>query len=154
MTPEHIHAVQSSWNKALPAGDGEARALFESLLQADTSLGGLFQLDPSTWSANLVQMVDVVVAGLTRRDRSTELVRRVGSRNTACPAIEDHYDLIGTALLRALARILGAAFTPRIEAAWTIVYAQLVVVMQKATAAKRIRRISRMTSDVRILGSA
>jgi hemoglobin-like flavoprotein len=81
-------------------------------------------------------------------------VRRVGSRNTACPAIEDHYDLIGTALLQALARILGAAFTPRIEAAWTIVYAQLVVVMQKAAAAKRIRRISRMTSDVRILGGA
>ena len=154
MTPEHIHTVQSSWNKALPAGDGEARLLFESLLQGDTSLDGLFQLDPPTWSANLVQMVDVVIAGLTRRDRSTELVRRVGSRNTACPAIEDHYDVIGTALLRALARILGAAFTPRIEAAWTIVYAQLVVVMQKAAAAKRIRRVSRVTSDVRIPGGA
>ena len=154
MTPEHIHTVQSSWNKALPAGNGEARLLFENLLQADSSLGGLFQLDPRTWSANLVQMVDVVVAGLTRKDRSTELMRRVGSRNTACPAIEDHYDLIGTALLQALARTLGVAFTPRVEAAWTIVYAQLVVVMQKAAAAKRTRRVSRMTSDGRISGGA
>jgi len=154
MTPEHIHTVQSSWNKALPAGDGEARSLFESLLQADTSLGGLFQLDPPTWSANLVQLVDVVVIGLSGRDRSTELMRRVGSRHAACPAIEDHYDVMGTALFHALARALGAAFTPRVEAAWTIVYAQLVVVMQKAAAAKRIRRVSRVTSDVRIPGGA
>jgi hemoglobin-like flavoprotein len=152
VTPQHIDTVQSSWNKVLPAGNGEARLLFESLLQADTRLDGLFQFDPATWSANLVQMIDVVVTGLTRSDRSTELVRRIGSRNTACPAIEDHYDLIGVALLRALAGRLGVEFTPRVEAAWTIVYAQLTAVMQKAVAAKRMKRSSRVMSDVRIAG--
>jgi hemoglobin-like flavoprotein len=149
MTPEHIHTVQSSWNKVLPAGNGKARLLFERLLQTETSLCGLFQLDGATWSANLVQMIDVLITGLSLGDRSAVLTRRIGGRNTACPAIEHHYDLIGTALLRTLAKRLRADFTPRVEAAWAIVYEELVDSMRKAASAKRAGRISGVMSDAR-----
>src|SRR3954451_4172984 len=116
MTPEHIHTVQSSWSKVLPVGNGQARLLFERLLQSEASLWGLFQLDAATWSANLVQMIDVLVTGLSLGDRRAVLTRRIGGRNTACPAIEHHYDLIGTALLRTLAKPLRAEFPPSVEA--------------------------------------
>jgi len=46
-----------------------------------------------------------------------------------------HYALVGTALLWALAKGLGTAFTPEVEAAWLSAYGLLSDLMQEAAGA-------------------
>ena len=65
------------------------------------------------------------------------LIRRVkalGARHVTYGATAAHFAFVGEALLWALERGLGEAFTPEVRSAWTNVYRVLATTMQAGAA--------------------
>jgi hemoglobin-like flavoprotein len=57
-------------------------------------------------------------------------VKALGARHTGYGVKDEHYAIVGAALLWTLERGLGAAFTPEVQLAWTRVYGLLAGTMQ------------------------
>lgn len=80
---------------------------------------------------NLTAMISVVVGALSRPEKITVAVRQLGRRHAAYGVQPRHYEIVGTALLWALEKCLGEAFTPEVRTAWTEVYRLLARTMQE-----------------------
>jgi len=134
MTPEHIHAVQSTWGKVLPIKAIAARLFCERLLETDPSLSCLFRGDMRQQGAKLIQVIDAAVNALSRLDRIGPLMQVIGRRYADRGVDDHHFGMVGDALLWTLDKGLGDEFTPEVREAWTTVYGELVAAMLDAAA--------------------
>jgi len=134
MTPEHIHAVQSTWGKVLPIKAIAARLFCERLLETDPSLSCLFRGDMRQQGAKLIQVIDAAVNALSRLDRIGPLMQVIGRRYADRGVDDHHFGMVGDALLWTLDKGLGHEFTPEVRDAWATVYGELVAAMLDAAA--------------------
>jgi len=134
MTPEHIHAVQSTWGKVLPIKAIAARLFCERLLETDPSLSCLFRGDMRQQGAKLIQVIDAAVNALSRLDRIGPLMQVIGRRYADRGVDDHHFGMVGEALLWTLDKGLGHEFTPEVRDAWATVYGELVAAMLDAAA--------------------
>jgi|KBSSwiStaDraftv2_1062776.scaffolds.fasta_scaffold167003_3 hemoglobin-like flavoprotein len=134
MTPEHIHAVQSTWGKVLPIKAIAARLFCERLLETDPSLSCLFRGDMRQQGAKLIQVIDAAVNALSRLDRIGPLMQVIGRRYADRGVDDHHFGMVGDALLWTLDKGLGDEFTPEVRDAWATVYGELVAAMLDAAA--------------------
>lgn len=132
MTPEHIHAVQSTWGKVLPIKAIAARLFCERLLETDPSLSCLFRGDMRQQGAKLIQVIDAAVNALSRLDRIGPLMQVIGRRYADRGVDDHHFGMVGDALLWTLDKGLGDEFTPEVRDAWATVYGELVAAMLDA----------------------
>jgi len=132
MTPEHIHAVQSTWGKVLPIKAIAARLFCERLLETDPSLSCLFRGDMRQQGAKLIQVIDAAVNALSRLDRIGPLMQVIGRRYADRGVDDHHFGMVGDALLWTLDKGLGDEFTPEVREAWATVYGELVAAMLDA----------------------
>ena len=132
MTPEHIHAVQSTWGKVLPIKAIAARLFCERLLETDPSLSCLFRGDIRQQGAKLIQVIDAAVNALSRLDRIGPLMQVIGRRYADRGVDDHHFGMVGDALLWTLDKGLGDEFTPEVREAWATVYGELVAAMLDA----------------------
>jgi hemoglobin-like flavoprotein len=75
------------------------------------------------------------VGKLDAPDELLPAVRALGKRHVGYGVIDEHYQLVGAALLWTLETGLGAAFTPEVKDAWTAVYTVLATTMIEGTRA-------------------
>jgi len=134
MTPEHIHAVQSTWGKVLPIKAIAARLFCERLLETDPSLSCLFRGDMRQQGAKLIQVIDAAVNALSRLDRIGPLMQVIGRRYADRGVDDHHFGMVGAALLWTLDKALVHEFTPEVRDAWATVYGELVAAMLDAAA--------------------
>ena len=137
MTPEHIHAVQSTWGKVLPIKAIAARLFCERLLETDPSLSCLFRGDMRQQGAKLIQVIDAAVNALSRLDRIGPLMQVIGRRYADRGVDDHHFGMVGDALLWTLDKGLGDEFTPEVREAWATVYGELVAAMLDAAVTTR-----------------
>jgi hemoglobin-like flavoprotein len=138
MTPEHIRIVQSTWVKVLPIQDTAAQLFYERLFETDPSLRVLFRSDMRQQGAKLMQVIDAAVNGLSRLERIVSAIQELGRRHKDYGVKDHHYGAVGAALLWTLGKSLGAEFTPKVQDAWTTVYAVLAATMREAAATTRV----------------
>ncbi len=135
MTPQQIELVQRTWRSVLPVGDTAAELFYGKLFSLDPTLRALFKNDMKDQGRNLTAMISVAVGALARPERITLAVRELGRRHAAYGVKPRHYEIVATALLWALEKCLGEAFTPEVRAAWSSTYAFLAGTMQEAVCA-------------------
>lgn len=135
MTPEQIHLVQKTWRAVLPVGDTAAELFYGKLFSLDPGLKRLFRDDMVDQGRNLTAMISVAVGALQKPERILVAVRQLGQRHAGYGVEPRHYHLVAVALLWALEKCLGEAFTPEVEKAWTVVYDFLAGTMQEAACA-------------------
>jgi hemoglobin-like flavoprotein len=75
-------------------------------------------------------MISVAVGALSKPERIMVAVQQLGRRHVAYGVQPRHYAVVEVALLWALEKTLGEAFTPEVRQAWTDVYALLATTMQ------------------------
>ncbi len=134
MTPDEIALVQQSFNQVKPIADTAAGLFYQRLFVLDPSLRGLFKGDMQEQGQKLMQMLAVVVTGLTWLDTLLPTVQALGQRHHGYGATSEHYDTVGSALLWTLGQGLGEAFTSEVRAAWTNAYTLLASAMQQPVA--------------------
>jgi hemoglobin-like flavoprotein len=135
MDSEQILLVQETWQKVLPIQPVAAQLFYDRLFTLDPSLRTLFSGDIQTQGQKLMSMINVAVNGLTRLDTIVTAVQQLGARHAGYGVRDEHYAVVGDALLWTLQQGLGDAFTPRSREAWSRAYGLLSGVMMQAAAA-------------------
>lgn len=124
--------VQDSFALIAPIGEDVAALFYDRLFDIDPSLRRLFKEDLIPQRRKLAQMLTAAVKGLDRPEQLIPVVQDLGRRHAAYGVTDEHYDTVGAALLWSLQRVLGRAFTPQVENAWTTVYGLLATTMKDA----------------------
>ncbi len=133
MTPTQKTLVQQSFKQVVPIADTAATIFYERLFAIAPGVRPLFKGDLAEQKKPLVQMLDNCVGKLDAPDELLPAVRALGKRHVAYGVTDEHYGLVGAALLWTLETGLGAAFTPEVKDAWTAVYTVLATTMQEGT---------------------
>jgi hemoglobin-like flavoprotein len=132
MNPKQIALVQRSWNDVLPIAETAAQMFYERLFDLDPSLRPLFKSDMTRQRHKLVDMLSVVVSGLTRLEELLPTVRALGRRHAGYGVRNEHYATVGMALLWTLEQGLGDSFTAEVREAWVAAYGLLATTMKDA----------------------
>jgi len=131
-TPRQITVVQESFAAVAPIAADAADLFYQRLFTLDPSLRPLFPDDLEEQKRKLMQMLGLAVKGLNQPERLVPVLEDLGRRHGTYGVKDEHYDVVGEALLWTLAKGLGDAFTPEVEEAWLEVYGLIASTMKDA----------------------
>jgi hemoglobin-like flavoprotein len=132
MTPQQIKLVQDSFKLVVPIKEQAASLFYGRLFESNPKLRGLFSGDMAEQGRKLMMVLATVVGGLNRLDQIVPAVRDLGRKHASYGVTDDHYPLVGAALLWTLSQGLGERFTADVAEAWTAAYSLLAEVMKEA----------------------
>lgn len=132
MTPEQVKLVQESFKSVAPIADAAADIFYDRLFATAPQVRALFPQDMKDQKKKLMQMIGTAVANLHQVDKIADAVAKLGARHVKYGVKDEHYDIVGAALLFTLKQGLGDKFTPDTQAAWTATYVLLAGVMKDA----------------------
>ena len=139
MTPRQVALVRESWQDVRPISDRAAELFYERLFQLDPGLRSMFRGDMVAQGRKLMVMIDTVVGRLDQLGELAPAVQALGQRHAGYGVADEHYAIVGTALLDTLRAALGDAFDAKVEEAWAVAYGTLVGVMQEGASGDRGR---------------
>jgi hemoglobin-like flavoprotein len=129
MTSSDITLIKNSFQRVVPIADQAAALFYARLFELDPQLRRLFRGDMAEQGRKLMSVLALAVGSLDRLEALTPAVRALGTRHASYGVSEDHYAVVGAALLWTLDKGLGPEFTPAVRDAWTNLYALLANLM-------------------------
>ena len=133
MTPEQKELVRETWKQVAPAADDAADLFYCRLFDIDPNTRELFgATDMFVQRKKLLQTLGFAVSSLENLDVLMSMLQDLGRRHVGYGVTAKQYESVGVALLWALERSLGPAWTPAAAAAWAEVYTLLSRVMRGA----------------------
>jgi hemoglobin-like flavoprotein len=135
MNAQQIRLVRDSWSRLLHDTDALAAVFYDRLFTIDPGLRPLFSRTTMVeQERKLTQALALVVAGLDRLDALLPAIQNMGRRHVGYGVKDEHYVLVGRALLWTLGHLLGDAFGGEVCDAWTTAYSTLAGAMREAAA--------------------
>jgi hemoglobin-like flavoprotein len=131
VSAEQITLVQHSFAQLGGQAEQIASLFYTRLFDLAPSLLPLFRGERQEQERKFTVMLVALVHGLPHLDTLLPVVQGLGRRHADYGVQANHYALVETALVGALAQGLGAAFTPAVAAAWRAAYQALAAVMQE-----------------------
>ncbi len=131
MTPNEVSIVQNSFAKVAPISDLAADIFYDRLFELSPEVRSLFPNEMAQQKKKLMQMLTTAVNGLHTPDAIGAAVHDLGRRHASYNVKEEHYDLVGSALLYTLGKGLGDDFSAEVEGAWTEAYVMLATIMKE-----------------------
>ncbi|ORE97786.1 globin family protein [Aurantimonas sp. 22II-16-19i] len=125
MTADEVALVQSSFAQVAPIADTASALFYGRLFETNPELRPLFAEDMTEQRRKLIQMLAMVVGGLSRPETVLPAAGALGVRHVAYGVTPEHYAPVGAALLWTLEQGLGEHFTPEVRSAWTSAYGLL-----------------------------
>ncbi|MBN9495846.1 MAG: hemin receptor [Alphaproteobacteria bacterium] len=132
MTPEQVKLVQESFKLVAPIADTAADIFYDRLFATAPQVRAMFPQEMKDQKKKLMQMIGTAVTNLHQVDKIADAVAKLGARHVKYGVKDEHYDIVGAALLFTLKQGLGDKFTPDTQAAWTATYGLLAGVMKDA----------------------
>lgn len=133
MTPEQITRVQDSFRQVVPIKEEAARLFYGRLFDIAPQLRPMFRnTDIAEQGQKLMATLGFVVGALRQPDALLPAARGLAMRHVGYGVQEEHYAIVGAALLWTLEQGLGDAFTAELHDAWAAAYAMLSDAMIEA----------------------
>lgn len=136
MDAKTIELVQTSFNKVAPISETAAKIFYDTLFELDSKVKGLFPAESAEamkgQGNKLMTMLAAAVAGLNDLDKLIPILENLGKKHVDYKVESEHYDTVGSALIKTLSVGLGEDFTPEVEKAWVDTYGVMASVMKNA----------------------
>src|ERR1043165_6085265 len=129
-TAADIALVRRSFDLVVPIAGVAADMFYERLFYMAPSLRRMFPEDMRDQKRKLIAMLAAAVNGLERLDALAPVLMQLGARPAGYGVQDQHYKVVGEALIWTLERGLADAFTPDVERAWVRVYLLVAATMQ------------------------
>jgi|JFJP01.1.fsa_nt_gi Hemoglobin-like flavoprotein len=129
-----VELVQSSFAKVKPIADKTAELFYQRLFELSPSLRPLFKGEMKQQEGKLMATLALAVDGLRQPEKIIPVVQDLGRRHAGYGIKDEYYDIVGEALLWALAQGLGVEFTMPVRKAWEEAYTFLSEIMKEAAA--------------------
>ena len=137
MTPEQITLVQSSFERLGTQLPAMATRFYRELFARDPALRPLFTTPLAEQEVRFAEKLTEIVQAMPRLDELLTHTRALGARHVAYGVRAIDYQILGDALLAALAAILGDSFDARTREAWALAYNLVAETMLEGAAAAR-----------------
>ena len=124
--------MQQTFKKVEPIAETAAELFYGRLFELDPSLKSLFKGDMKEQGRKLMSILKTAVGSLNHLDAIVPAVQDLGVRHKGYGVKDEHYGVVGDALLWTLEQGLGADFTGEVREAWAGVYLLLADVMMTA----------------------
>jgi len=135
MTSNEIHLVKYSWSAVERIDPVVAGGIFyKRLFETAPYLKPMFSESIPVQSKKLMAMIGYVINRLDKLDTILEDIKQLARRHVKYGVQEQHYELVGAALLWTLERALAALWTNEVKQAWAKCYNLLASAMLEATA--------------------
>ena len=121
----NLDAVETSFDLVAPRGDELMDEFYARLFEAAPGVRALFPDDLRAQKKMLLAALVLVRTSLRDLDALVPKLRGLGARHVGYGARPEHYAVVGSALIAALAAVAGDAWTAEYERAWGAAY-QLV----------------------------
>lgn len=135
LTDQQKQLVQSSFREVSPVADEVSVKFYDQLFRLAPSVRSLFPDDLTEQRRKLMYTLTLVVANLKNLDEVVPTIEALGRRHVGYGAAPAHYEIVGQALLSALAQGLGPSFTDEVKQAWIAAYGVIQATMLKAAEA-------------------
>lgn len=133
MTPRAISIVRASFAQLVPVPDRVGARFYHRLFQMAPETRVMFKNDMAEQGRKLVQTLATVVRGLDSLESILPAVRDLAIRHDDYGVAEEHYSLVGLALIETLREMLGPAFDGELEQAWRDAYGLIAAAMIDAS---------------------
>lgn len=133
MTPTQVALVQESFRGIGRQPHEAARMFFDELFRLAPGLQQLFPDDMSRHKLKFVQMLSAIVKSLDQIATISEDIVDLGRRHMSYDVEDEHYAVVGEALITMLERLLGPDLTPQLSDAWAAAYGMIARVMQESS---------------------
>jgi hemoglobin-like flavoprotein len=134
MTPEQVHLIRKSFAELSRHEHIAALVFYRRLFEIDPNLQRLFKGDIEEQSKKLLEMLAVLIAMLERPLGLELELKAMGLRHAGYGVKDEHYAMVGRALLDMLAETLDRGFTPEVREAWTALYGAVESLMKLGAA--------------------
>jgi hemoglobin-like flavoprotein len=132
MDTRTINHVRTSWNKVEAIAPAAAALFYENLFAAQPPLRALFKHDMQRQGEQLMRMIGAAVAKLDDLPTLVPVLQQLAVRHVGYGVRDEHYDIVGAALLNTLSQGLADDFTAEVREAWTRTYALIATTMRAA----------------------
>jgi len=133
MTTKQIESVKSSWALVATIDPETVGSLFYGrLFEIAPELKHMFRNPMPEQSKKLLAMLGYVISKLNRLEDIIEEVVKLAQRHVNYGVKEDHYTVVGAALLWTLEQGLGDNWNEELKDAWTCCYITLSSAMINA----------------------
>jgi len=116
-----------------------ALVFYRRLFELEPRLRPLFKNDIESQSRKLMDTLSASLEMLDQPERLTAELEALGARHVGYGVRDEHYAIVGRALLDMLTEVLGDEFTLETRAAWAELYRLISETMQRGA---RMRVVS------------
>ncbi len=126
----NVEKLELSFAQIRDRGPEFTAAFYQTLFSSCPEVKPLFgQVDIQEQGKKLFASLGLVVANLRNPDNLTQPLMAMGARHAHYGVTTDHYPLVGSAMLQALASTLGSDWTPELQQNWLEAYQVVANVM-------------------------
>jgi hemoglobin-like flavoprotein len=129
MTPRQIALVRGSYDRIAPHLNRIGMSLCESLLRFHPELDELVDSEFAAQGRKWVAMLATVMSALDRPAQLHPIFFALGEHYAFLGVHDEHYDIVGGALITALRPSLDPTHVTDTEVAWTALYAEAAASM-------------------------
>ena len=135
MTIEQRHLIRKSFQAVERAPVVAALVFYRRLFELEPRLRWLFKSDIESQAQKLMEMLGASLGLLDAPERLNDELEALGARHVGYGVRDEHYAIVGQALLDMLAAVLGDTFTAETRAAWVALYQVISATMQRGARA-------------------
>ncbi len=125
MTPEQKKIVRDSFSEHSEKSDKIANDFYDALFEIAPEVKPLFKSSMDEQKRKLMVSLQMVVMSFDGSSGMQESIENMALRHVAYGVKEEHYVPVGQALIMALEKTMGNAFTPEVKEAWVAAYKML-----------------------------
>lgn len=133
MFTQKVALVQSNFAFLQSQSDRLIDLFYGRLFTIAPEVKPLFTGDINRQGHKLMAFLQLAILGLQEPQTIIPAIKRLGERHHDYGAKQNHYPLVGEALLWAIAELSGDQFTAELEDAWTEAYYILAGLMKEAS---------------------
>jgi NAD(P)H-flavin reductase/hemoglobin-like flavoprotein len=127
-----VQLIRDSFAAVEPRAEETARYFYSMLFTLAPATRELFPVNMEVQRSRLLRALVHVVQMVDRPDELVPFLRQLGRDHRKFGVVIEHYEVVGIALLAAVRRFSGAAWTPTVERAWLDAYTLVATTMQEA----------------------
>ena len=128
----NVELLEKSFMKIATRGEEFAAAFYDKLFAMYPESKAFFvDTDMKEQQKKLFSSLVLIVNNLRKPDVLGPVLKQLGERHKELHVKDEHYPMVGDALLETLSDFLGSKWTPKLKKAWSDAYAAIVDGMTK-----------------------
>ncbi len=137
-----LEALETSFDLLAPRGDELMDVFYARLFAAAPSVRPLFPTDMARQKVMLLGALVLLRKSLRNLDAIVPKLQELGARHVAYGAEPEHYAVVGSILIGAMAELAGEAWKPEYEEAWNGAFEVVAATMLAGAEAASLKAVA------------